>query len=634
MVRHPLQPFSRRYFSGTDVRLCSFAAEYCRAAQAREAGVRTRHAFLPDPLPSADFGPASISLLELSRYLQHPVRWFLENRLGLFLQEKSRELQDREPIHLDALEKYQLSRDLLAMKGEGLSRPEILLARWRGEGRVPLGQGAQAVFAEIRETVRPIVEQLLAYETGEALPPLRREIALSPEITLHGELGGRYPSGHLYWTNSLLHGRILLPVWLEHLFLSAVAPDDQRCETIVIGRGRDKGYRPGSSVLAGARGRQACCSIWPRLFADGFNAPLPFFPKSGLVFAQAMASGKGTEEERRITAFARAEEEYLGNDFAPGEGDDPYCRQLFGDALPVSPGYALYREGNSPAFAELATRIFTAHAHADGGAMSRAFDPLLVASTGVQLIEASAGTGKTYSITSLYLRLLLERRLSVEQILVVTFTEAATAELHERIRARLRSAVLAFENQQGGDDPFLGQLLERSADPEADRRLLARAVSDIDKAAVSTIHGFAHRVLQQHALETGLLFELELTGATEVLVREITDDYWSGFFYDLDHRLASLVRQGVSPAQLRALTQEAIRHGDFAIVGEIPAPEEDIRLWCRSIADAMPRPGACWQEQREALARYFVQAEGLTASFKTLLANGLLDRLADFFAQA
>ncbi len=361
VVRHPLQPFSRKYFSGADARLCSFGAEYCLAAQAREAGIRTRPAFLSEPLPTVASGPASISIPELSRYFSHPVRWFLENRLGLFLQEKNRPLQDREPIHLDGLERYQLSRDLLAMKGEGLSRPEILLSRWRGEGRVPLGQGAQAVFAEIRETVRPIVEQLLIHGPGaaeEELPPLRREIVLSPELTLHGELTGRYPSGHVYWTNSLLHGKILLPVWLEHLFLSAVVPEDQRCETIVIGRGSGKGT---AQVLRFSPVPEAASVLLDlaTLFAEGLNAPLPFFPKSGLVFARTIASGKGTEEERRIAAFARGEEEYLGNDFAPGEGDDPYCRQLFGDGLPVSPGYALYREGNSSSFGELATRIFT-----------------------------------------------------------------------------------------------------------------------------------------------------------------------------------------------------------------------------------------------------------------------------------
>jgi len=360
VVRHPLQPFSQKYFSGADQRLCSFAVDYCRAAQAKQSGMRSKYAFLPEPLPLAVGAPASVSLFDLSRYFLHPVRWFLENRLGLFLQERNRELQDREPIHLDGLEKYQLSRDLLAMQGEGLASPEILLARWRGEGRIPLGQAAQAVFSEIKNTVRPIVEELLKHGPGLAdqeLPPVRREICLSPDFTLHGELSGRYPSGHVFWTNSLLHGKILLPVWLEHLFLSAVAPDDQRCETTLIGRGRDKGS---AQVLRLSPVPEAASVLLDlaTLFTKGLSAPLPFFPKSALAFAQAMCSAKGTEQEKMIAAFARAEEEYLGNDFAPGEGEDPYCRQLFGETLPVSPGYTLYSEDNSPPFAELATRIF------------------------------------------------------------------------------------------------------------------------------------------------------------------------------------------------------------------------------------------------------------------------------------
>ncbi len=360
VLRHPLQPFSQKYFSGADERLCSFGAEYCRAAQAKQTGPRTRYAFLPAPLPLAVGAFSSVSLSDLSRYFSHPVRWFLENRLGLFLQERGRVLQDREPIHLDSLEKYQLSRDLLAMKGDGLASPEILLAQWRGEGRIPLGQAAQAIFSEIKDTVRPIVEQLLQYGPGVAdheLPPVRREIHLSQEIILHGELSGRYPSGHVYWTNSLLHGKILLPVWLEHLFLSAVGPDDQRCETTVIGRGRDKGS---AQVLRFSPVPEAASVLLDlvSIFANGLSAPLVFFPKSGLAFAQAIHSGKGTDEERQIGAFAKAEAEYLGNDFAPGEGEDPYCRQLFTDTLPVLDGYTLYSEDNSPPFAELATRIF------------------------------------------------------------------------------------------------------------------------------------------------------------------------------------------------------------------------------------------------------------------------------------
>jgi len=362
VVRHPLQPFSGKYFSGKDKRLCSFAAEYCRAARTKQTGTRGHHVFLPEPLAPVALDSPSVSIPELSRYFSHPVRWFLENRLGLFLQDRNRAIQDREPIHLDGLEKYQLSRDLLAMNAEGLSRPEILLARWRGEGRVPLGQGAQAVFSEIKETVRPIVEQVLKYAPDgpdNQLPPVRREIRLSPEITLHGELTSRYPTGHVYWTNSLLHGKILLPVWLEHLFLSAVSPEDQRCETVVIGRGRDKGT---AQVFRFSPVEDAAGLLLDlvNLYAAGLTEPLLFFPKSALVFAKAMFSGKGTEQDRLISAYSLAEEEYLGNDFTPGEGDDPYCRQLFPDTLPVSPGYALYREGKSNVgFPEASTGIFT-----------------------------------------------------------------------------------------------------------------------------------------------------------------------------------------------------------------------------------------------------------------------------------
>ena len=360
VVRHPLQPFSQRYFSGAEAGLSSFATEYCRAAQAKQAGVRTRQVFLPEPLPLAAKAQA-IFLPELSRCLSHPIRWFLENRLGLFLQDRSRTLQDREPIHLGILEKYQLSRDLLARQGEGVANPEILLARWRGEGRLPLGQGAQTAFAGIRETVRPIVAQLLKYGPGEGqeLPPLSGEIRLSAEITLHGELSGRYPGGHFYWTNSLLHGRILLPVWLEHLFLSALAPDDQRWVTTVIGRGRDKGSAQ-VFRLSPVRGATNLLLDLAGLFAAGLSEPLPFFPKSSLAFARTLHSGKGAEPERLLAAFARAEEEYLGNDFTPGEGEDPYLRQLFAEALPVSPDYVMYRAAKAEStFAGLASRIFT-----------------------------------------------------------------------------------------------------------------------------------------------------------------------------------------------------------------------------------------------------------------------------------
>ena len=103
-----------------------------------------------------------------------------------------------------------------------------------------------------------------------------------------------------------------------------------------------------------------------------------------------------------------------------------------------------------------------------------ALDPLRLPLHDIRLIEASAGTGKTWTIAALYLRLVLGHTesgvpLLPPQILVVTFTKAATAELRERIRARLGQAAEAFRGQVTDDD-YLAGLIADYPDPEARAR--------------------------------------------------------------------------------------------------------------------------------------------------------------------
>ncbi|HDZ8841645.1 TPA: exodeoxyribonuclease V subunit beta [Aeromonas dhakensis] len=187
---------------------------------------------------------------------------------------------------------------------------------------------------------------------------------------------------------------------------------------------------------------------------------------------------------------------------------------------------------------------------------------------GERLIEASAGTGKTYTIAGLYLRLLLghgplieegadagqasahERPLSVTEILVVTFTEAATAELRGRIRGRIHEARLAFMRGQSGD-ALLAQLLEEVADHELAARRLLAAERQMDEAAVFTIHGFCQRMLKQNAFESGALFETEFLTDDSQLRLQAVSDYWRAEFYPVDKTLASAVRAlWPSPAAL------------------------------------------------------------------------------------
>jgi len=159
------------------------------------------------------------------------------------------------------------------------------------------------------------------------------------------------------------------------------------------------------------------------------------------------------------------------------------------------------------------------------------FDLLESPLEGVNLIEASAGTGKTYTLAGLFLRLALEKGLSVQQILVVTFTEAATAELRDRIRRKLREAMKAFK-QGGSKDGFLQALVSRQNNSSGAVGLLKEAIRDFDKAAIFTIHGFCRRMLQENAFESGSLFDTELVTDQEELKRDIVEDFWRRHLYE------------------------------------------------------------------------------------------------------
>ncbi len=134
-------------------------------------------------------------------------------------------------------------------------------------------------------------------------------------------------------------------------------------------------------------------------------------------------------------------------------------------------------------------------------------DPKSLPLSGTQLIEASAGTGKTYTIALLYLRLLLEKGLDVSEILVVTFTKAATEELRGRIRLRIREAVDVLDGRTSGD-PLLNDLLDQAGRTTFNRQRLLDGLTLLDEAAIYTIHSFCQQMLQDHAFESGALFEV------------------------------------------------------------------------------------------------------------------------------
>ena len=155
----------------------------------------------------------------------------------------------------------------------------------------------------------------------------------------------------------------------------------------------------------------------------------------------------------------------------------------------------------------------------------RPLNPRRLALDGFGLIEASAGTGKTYTIVGLYLRLLLEAGLDLDRILVVTFTNAATEELRGRIRRRITEAIDALAVGAAAD-PLLAEILAGLPDPMAACRHLADTLARLDEAAVYTIHGFCQRMLQDNAFESQVAFDAEFVTDESELRRTVIADFW------------------------------------------------------------------------------------------------------------
>ncbi|MFN8627547.1 MAG: exodeoxyribonuclease V subunit beta [Candidatus Binatia bacterium] len=240
-------------------------------------------------------------------------------------------------------------------------------------------------------------------------------------------------------------------------------------------------------------------------------------------------------------------------------------------------------------------------------------NPLSVALRGAHLIEASAGTGKTFTITTLYLRLLLEAERPVANILVVTYTEAATAELRARIRGRLRAALHALAAGGDPDDTALDTLVRRrraAGQSEHDRRVLLAALHGFDEAAIFTIHGFCQRALQEHAFESGVSFDAELIASQTPLLDEVVQDFWVRELCDAPPAFVRYLRTHLTPANLTALAGKVVGHPDMPVLPERVDVDLDAGLvaWQRAYAPA----AAIWREARNEIERLLLESPGLS----------------------
>ncbi len=238
-----------------------------------------------------------------------------------------------------------------------------------------------------------------------------------------------------------------------------------------------------------------------------------------------------------------------------------------------------------------------------------------------ELLEASAGTGKTYALAGLFARAVIVERLRVPQILAVTYTIAATQELHARVRLRLQQAAELAMAWREGDPPrraddspeiaLLRELIHAALHPAgkegeplpALRLRLGRAVRDMDLAAIATIHGFCQRLLAEHALDAGeRLVANELQPDNRASRMALAVELWRAF--SVDAADSDFLRRAFG--DIGKLTEAIVPLLSFEpLLPEAPAVLPD---------DPRPQSDAAWQRLRAAFAAHGEQARGAVSA--------------------
>jgi exodeoxyribonuclease V beta subunit len=212
---------------------------------------------------------------------------------------------------------------------------------------------------------------------------------------------------------------------------------------------------------------------------------------------------------------------------------------------------------------------------------------------GVTLIEASAGTGKTYSLAGLILRLVTEELIPIKEILAVTFTIAATAELKERVRARLYDAFRQLKDEMP-KDALTAQIAARTRLNES-QRAIELALHSFDDAQVFTIHSFCQRVLQDYAFESGITFDGELVPDPSPLFREVAADFWRLKLSSVSNLVGAIcISRNTSPSEWVQLLDRIRNHSDVAFIP--PEHSKPLERLVSGLEDALGKVREEWQE--------------------------------------
>ena len=315
VTRHRLQAFSREYFTAGSG-LFSYAEEQCTALREAAADPWRPVPFLTRPLAHPPDEWRDVPVARLIRFFSNPARFFVEQRLGIRLEELTPPLAEREAFALDRLDAYGVKEELLSLLLAGHD-PGTLFPVVRSQGILPPGRHGEALWGELIKEIRSFAATITA-ETGDAhpLPPRDTDIRFG-EFRLSGRLHGIWQEQKIAWRPAKLKAKDQLRTWIEHLTLNACASEGYPRDSLLVMRESAVAFGP----VEGAGGM---LGELLEIYWQGVTTPLRFFPESALAYADKLAWN--------LESARKKWEPYQGF----GEKDDPYFRLCFGQDDPFT----------------------------------------------------------------------------------------------------------------------------------------------------------------------------------------------------------------------------------------------------------------------------------------------------------
>ncbi|HEX6982261.1 MAG TPA: exodeoxyribonuclease V subunit gamma [Balneolaceae bacterium] len=326
ITQHRLQAFSPRYFNGQDPKLFSYATSQLEISQRLETDGKERKLFIDHPLPEPEEDWKIITVQDLVSFFQHPARYFLQQRLGIYLQETKILTEEREPFAVDGLTGYQIRQELLDRFLKGMDLETYQNIAYAADA-LPAGFAGKRSFKEQLETSEQFGTELRKVLDQQSKSQISIDLNLD-SFHIKGKLASLYENGQWLYRFGSLRGKDCVELWIKHLIYLSSKPEDYSSVTHMITS--DSGS-VSLKTMADVENPEGILRSLLELYEEGICKPLMFFPETSFRYAELIENEK-TPDKAAKSCYKKWKDPYSPVSL---DGDDTYNLFVMGDKDPT-----------------------------------------------------------------------------------------------------------------------------------------------------------------------------------------------------------------------------------------------------------------------------------------------------------